>query len=73
MGAGHFLAGRTNKFLVAAAGSFSVFQIWWLVMMALNFRGGVSGEQGKGFAIDCRSGSWACSIGRCHFSESVQK
>lgn len=37
MGPDIFLPEGTSKYLMAAASSFSVFQIWWLVMMALVF------------------------------------
>lgn len=51
MGLDIFLPEGTNKFLMAAAGSFSIFQIWWIVMMALVFSIAFRVSKGKAFAI----------------------
>ena len=45
-----FLGEGTNKFLMAAAGSFSVFQIWWVVMMVLVFAMAFRTSKAKGAA-----------------------
>jgi len=50
MGLDIFLPEGSNKFLVAAAGYFSLFQFWWLVMMALIFAAAFRVSKGKGFA-----------------------
>ena len=51
MGLDIFLPEGTNKFLIAAGGAFSVFQIWWIVMMALVFAAAFRVSKAKGFAI----------------------
>jgi hypothetical protein len=51
MGLDIFLPEGTNKYLVAAGGSFSVFQIWWLVMFALIYAAAFRVSKGKAFAI----------------------
>jgi hypothetical protein len=51
MGLDIFLPEGTNKYLVAAGGSFSVFSIWWVVMMALIFAVAFRTSKGKAFAI----------------------
>jgi hypothetical protein len=50
MGLDIFLPEGTSKYLVAAGSSFSIFQIWWVVMMALVFASAFRVSKGKGFA-----------------------
>jgi hypothetical protein len=51
MGLDIFMPEGTNKYVVAAGASFSVFQIWWLVMMALIFAAAFRVSKAKGFAV----------------------
>ena len=51
MGFDIFLPEGTNKYLMAAGGSFSIFQIWWVVMMALIFSAAFRVSKGKSFAV----------------------
>ncbi len=44
-----FMPEGTNKYLMALGGSFSVFQIWWVVMMALVFAAAFHTTKVKGF------------------------
>jgi hypothetical protein len=50
MGLDIFLAEGTNKYLVAAGSAFSIFQIWWVVMMVLIFASAFRVTKGKAFA-----------------------
>jgi hypothetical protein len=50
MGLDIFLPEGTNKYLVALASSFSIFQIWWFVMMVLIFAIAFRVSKGKAFA-----------------------
>jgi hypothetical protein len=50
MGLDIFMPEGTNKFLVALGSSFSIFQIWWVVMIALVFAAAFRTSKGKGFA-----------------------
>jgi hypothetical protein len=50
MGLDIFLPEGTNKYLVAAGSSFSIFQIWWVVMMILIFAAAFRVTKGKAFA-----------------------
>ncbi len=46
-----FLPEGTNKFLVAVLGYFSVFQIWWIVMLALVFAAAFRVDKSKAFLV----------------------
>jgi hypothetical protein len=46
-----FLSESTNKFLLAFLGYFSIFQIWWIVMLALVFAAAFRVPKGKAFAV----------------------
>jgi Yip1 domain len=46
-----FLAEGTNKFVLAFLGFFSVFEIWWAVMMALILASAFRVSKGKAFAV----------------------
>jgi hypothetical protein len=46
-----FLPEGTNKFAVALAGYFSIFEIWWIVMMVLVLSTAFRVSKGKAFAI----------------------
>ena len=46
-----FLAEGTNKFVMAAAASFSIFTIWWVVMMALVIAAAFRVSKAKGFGM----------------------
>ena len=50
MGLDIFMPEGTSKYLVALGGAFSVFQIWWVVMLALVFAAAFRTSKGKGFA-----------------------
>jgi Yip1-like protein len=50
MGLDIFLPEGTNKYLVAAGSAFSIFQIWWVVMMVLIFAAAFKVTKGKAFA-----------------------
>ena len=50
MGLDIFMPEGTNKFLVAFGSTISVFQIWWIVMLALVFASAFRVSKGKGFA-----------------------
>jgi hypothetical protein len=50
MGLDIFMPEGTNKYLVAAGSSFSIFQIWWVVMMILIFAAAFKVSKGKAFA-----------------------
>jgi len=50
MGLDIFLPEGTNKYLVATASAFSIFQIWWVVMMVLIFAVAFRVSKGKAFA-----------------------
>jgi hypothetical protein len=41
----------TNKYAVALVGYFSVFELWWIVMMVLVFSAAFHAGKGKAFAI----------------------
>jgi hypothetical protein len=45
-----FLPEGTNKFLVGILGYFSVFEIWWIVMLVLIYAAAFRTSKGKGFA-----------------------
>jgi len=49
MGLDIFLPEGTNKYLVAAGSAFSIFQIWWVVMMVLIFAAAFKVTKGKAF------------------------
>jgi len=46
-----FLPEGTNKYAVALAGYFSVFEIWWIVMMVLVLSAAFRISKGKAFAV----------------------
>ena len=46
-----FLPEGTNKILVAVLGYFSVFQIWWIVMLALVFAAAFRVNKSKAFVV----------------------
>ncbi len=46
-----FLPSGTNKFLVALLGYFSVFELWWIVMMVLIYSVAFRVTKGKAFAV----------------------
>lgn len=46
-----FMPEGTNKYAVAFLGYFSVFEIWWIVMMVLVFSAAFGVSKGKAFAI----------------------
>ncbi len=46
-----FLPEGTNKFLAAFLGYFSVFEIWWIVMMVLIFSAAFAVKKGKAFVV----------------------
>jgi hypothetical protein len=46
-----FLPAGANKFLAAILGYFSVFEIWWIVMMVLIFSAAFKITRGKAFAV----------------------
>jgi len=46
-----FLPEGTNKYVVAFLGYFSVFEIWWVVMMVLTFSAAFRVSKGKAFAV----------------------
>lgn len=46
-----FLSEGTNKYLMAFLGYFTVFQIWWLIMMVLVLAATLRISKGKAFAI----------------------
>lgn len=46
-----FLPEGTNKFAVAFLGYFSIFEIWWIVMMVLIFSAAFRVSKGKAFAV----------------------
>lgn len=48
-----FLPESTNKFLLAFVGFFSVFQIWYIVMLVLVFSAAFKVSKGKAFAAVC--------------------
>jgi len=50
MGLDIFLGEGTNKFLVAFLGYFTVFELWWIVMMVLVFSAAFAVKKGKAFA-----------------------
>ena len=50
MGLDIFLPEGTNKYLMAAGSAFSVFQIWWFVMMVLIFAAAFRISKGKSLA-----------------------
>jgi hypothetical protein len=50
MGLDIFMPEGTNKYLVAFGSTFSVFQIWWFVMMVLIFAVAFKVSKGKAFA-----------------------
>jgi len=45
-----FLPEGTNKFAMALLGYFSIFEIWWIVMMVLIFSAAFRVSKGKAFA-----------------------
>ena len=49
MGLDIFMPEGANKYLVAAGSAFSVFQIWWVVMMVLIFAAAFKVSKGKAF------------------------
>jgi hypothetical protein len=51
MGLDLFLPEDTNKFVAAAIGYFSVFEIWWIVMLVLIISAGFRVSKGKAFAV----------------------
>jgi len=48
-----FLPETTNKYLMALVGFFSVFQIWYIVMLVLIFAAAFKVSKGKAFAAVC--------------------
>lgn len=46
-----FLPGGTNRFLVAFLGYFSIFELWWIVMLVLIFSDAFRVSRGKAFSI----------------------
>ncbi|HEX4751235.1 MAG TPA: YIP1 family protein [Bryobacteraceae bacterium] len=46
-----FLAEGTNKYLMAFLGYFTLFQIWWMIMMILVVASALRIDKGKAFAI----------------------
>lgn len=46
-----FLPEGSNKFLAAFLGYFSVFEIWWIVMMVLIFSAAFRVSKGKAFSV----------------------
>jgi Yip1 domain len=46
-----FVPAGTNKFLTAFLGYFSIFEIWWIVMMALIYSAAFRVSKGKAFAV----------------------
>jgi hypothetical protein len=46
-----FLPEGTNKFLAAVLGYFSVFEIWWIVMIVLIFATAFGVKKGKAFVV----------------------
>jgi hypothetical protein len=46
-----FMPEGSNKYAVALLGYFSVFEIWWIVMMVLVFSAAFRTSKGKAFAI----------------------
>jgi hypothetical protein len=50
MGLDIFMPEGTNKYLVAAGSAFSIFQIWWVVMMVLIFAAAFKVSKGKAFS-----------------------
>jgi hypothetical protein len=46
-----FLPAGTNKVLAAFLGYFSVFELWWIVMMVLIFAAAFKVSKGKAFAV----------------------
>ncbi|MDQ2839886.1 MAG: YIP1 family protein [Acidobacteriota bacterium] len=46
-----FLPEGTNKFLAAVLGYFSVFELWWIVMMVLIYSAAFRVTRGKAFAV----------------------
>ena len=46
-----FLPAGSNKFLTAFLGYFSVFEIWWIVMLVLIFAAAFKVGKGKAFAV----------------------
>jgi hypothetical protein len=48
-----FLPETTNKYLMAVVGFFSVFQIWYIVMLVLVFAAAFKVSKGKAFAAVC--------------------
>ncbi len=46
-----FLPEGTNKFAVAFLGYFTIFEIWWIVMMVLIFSAAFRVSKGKAFAV----------------------
>lgn len=46
-----FLPSGTNKFVTAFLGYFSVFEIWWIVMMVLIFAAAFRVNKGKAFVV----------------------
>ncbi len=49
MGLDIFMPEGTNKYLVAVGSAFSLFQIWWVVMMVLIFAAAFKVTKGKAF------------------------
>lgn len=46
-----FMPETANKFAVALLGYFSVFELWWIIMMVLVFSAAFRASKGKAFAI----------------------
>jgi hypothetical protein len=46
-----FMPEGANKYAVALLGYFSIFEIWWIVMMVLIFSAAFRVTKGKAFAI----------------------
>ena len=46
-----FMPEGTNKYAVALVGYFSIFEIWWIVMMVLVFSAAFRVSKGKAFAV----------------------
>lgn len=51
MGVDIFLPEGTNKYAVAFLGYFSIFEIWWIVMIVLIFSAAFRVSKGKAFAV----------------------
>jgi hypothetical protein len=71
MGLDIFLPEGTNKYLVAIASAFSIFQIWWFVMMVLIFA--IAFRVGKGKAFAAVFPLWLVGLGFLLLGAAFQK